>query len=156
MKIGSGCVLKETDFGLFLRAGWGSGGAWRMGDCGGEESPPARVGGKGRSMRDGRLRISFSFLDSLWGGVDFFGLTVQNTKSFRERCNLLKRQKRSRYRYVLKKGALLDYVAQITIFSHSSLFVVKQLCRKSNANLWVEQRRAWAFELKLTPALHMW
>lgn len=47
-----------------------------MGDCGGEESPPVRVGGKGRSMSDGRLRTSFSFLDDLCGGVDFFGLQL--------------------------------------------------------------------------------
>lgn len=36
-----------------------------MGDCGGEESTPVRVGGKGRSIIDVRLRISFSFLDDL-------------------------------------------------------------------------------------------
>lgn len=65
-----------------------------MGDCGGEESPPGRVGGKGRSMRDGRLRTSLSFLDDLCGGVDFFGLTeTQNTKCFREKCNCLKETK---------------------------------------------------------------
>lgn len=36
-----------------------------MGDCGGEESAPVRVGGKGRSIIDVLLRISFSFLDDL-------------------------------------------------------------------------------------------
>lgn len=51
-----------------------------MGDCGGEESPPGRVGGKGRSISDGRLRVSFSFLDNLWGGVDFFGLEEYKKK----------------------------------------------------------------------------
>lgn len=71
---GRGRVIKETDFGLFLRVGWGRGGASRTGDCGGDELAPGRVGGKGRSMSDGRLRTSFSFLDSLCGGVDFFGL----------------------------------------------------------------------------------
>lgn len=48
-----------------------------MGDCGGEELLPGSVGGRGRSMRDGRLRTSFSFLDDRWGGVDFFGLAAQ-------------------------------------------------------------------------------
>lgn len=47
-----------------------------MGDCGGEELLPGSVGGRGRSMSDGRLRTSFSFLDDRWGGVDFFGLTA--------------------------------------------------------------------------------
>lgn len=79
---------EKTDFGLFLRAGWGSGGAWRMGDCGGEEPPPGRVGGKGRSISDGRLRTSFSFLDNLCGGVDFFGLSAKY-KDFWEKCKWL-------------------------------------------------------------------
>lgn len=48
-----------------------------MGDCGGEELLPGSIGGRGRSMRDGRLRTSFSFLDDRWGGVDFFGLAAQ-------------------------------------------------------------------------------
>lgn len=57
-----------------------------MGDCGGEESLPGRVGGRGRSMRDGRLRTSLSFLDDRWGGVDFFGLAAQKKRSaFHER-----------------------------------------------------------------------
>lgn len=65
-----------TDFGLFLRAGIGMDGGWRMGDCGGEELLPGSVGGRGRSLSDGRLRTSFSFLDERWGGVDFFGLVA--------------------------------------------------------------------------------
>lgn len=72
--------LKKTDFGLFLRAGIGRDGGWRIGDCGGEELLPGSVGGRGRSMRDGRLRTSFSFLDDRWGGVDFFGLAAQTKR----------------------------------------------------------------------------
>lgn len=49
-----------------------------MGDWGGEASPPGRVGGNGRSISDGRLRASLSFL-GLCGGVDFFGLIAQHT-----------------------------------------------------------------------------
>lgn len=65
----------------------GMDGGWRMGDCGGEESLPGRVGGRGRSIRDGRLRTSFSFLDDRWGGVDFFGLAAPKEKrsAFHER-----------------------------------------------------------------------
>lgn len=59
-----------------------------MGDCGGEELLPGSVGGRGRSMRDGRLRTSFSFLDDRWGGVDFFGLAAQKkTKAHVMSCN---------------------------------------------------------------------
>lgn len=70
----------NADFGLFLRAVWGKRGGWRTGNCGGEESPPSKVGGKGRSIIEGRLRPSLSFLDGLWGGVDFFGLIEQDFK----------------------------------------------------------------------------
>lgn len=70
----------NADFGLFLRAVWGKRGGWRTGNCGGEESPPSKVGGKGRSIIEGRLRPSLSFLDGLWGGVDFFGLIEQDLK----------------------------------------------------------------------------
>lgn len=104
IKTGSGWVMKETDFGLFLRACWGSGGAWRIGDCGGEESTPCRVGGRGRSMSDGRLRTSFSFLVGLWEWVDFFGLMVQNTGVLEiKKWHLLKSKNLMAY-YILRQA----------------------------------------------------
>lgn len=113
------CFMRETNFGLFLRGCWGTGGGWRTGDWGGDESAPGKVGGRGRSMREGRLLTVFSFLCGLWGGVDLFGLTEQSKLIKKRICLVFQESQKTSYKKCAHTSTIVSYGIDRTIFKYS-------------------------------------